>query len=133
MKKRLSETGNQCDKGVLLENQVEKNPFTQFDKWLREAEKSGIIEPNAMSLSTVSKEGKPSSRMVFLKGIDKGGLLFFTNYSSRKGLEMMFQPHIALLFFPVMFEFWQGRKNRLHDRIRYTKTGNGWKINRLAP
>ena len=195
------------------ENVIE-NPIEQFQFWFKNAVESEIYEPNAMMLSTATLEGKPSARIVLLKGIDEKGFRFFTNYDSSKGKEMADNPLVALTFFwdkihrqiriegtvkkisakasteyfqsrpkgsqigawaspqsqtisgrdvleknkkglveqytdaevlprpkhwggyvviPNRIEFWQGRDNRLHDRIVYEKKRGGWKIFRLAP
>ncbi|KAM5575486.1 pyridoxine/pyridoxamine 5'-phosphate oxidase 1, chloroplastic [Rosa sericea] len=201
-----------------LEERVEADPFDQFRKWFDDVVAAGLREPNAMALSTACKNGKPSSRMVLLKGFDKNGFVWYTNYESRKALELFENPHASLLFYwdglnrqvrvegsvqkvsdeesdqyfhsrprgsqigaivskqstiipgrhvlydqykeleekfsdgslipkpknwggyrlkPEMFEFWQGQKSRLHDRLRYSPQEiNGqqvWKIERLAP
>ncbi|KAG5048668.1 hypothetical protein AAZX31_04G091100 [Glycine max] len=201
-----------------LEEQVEADPFNQFHKWFNDALAAGLKEPNAMSLSTVGKDGKPSSRMVLLKGLDKEGFVWYTNYESRKARELSENPRASLLFYwdglnrqvrvegpvqkvsdeeseqyfhsrprgsqigaivskqstvvpgrhvlyqeykeleekysdgslipkpknwggyrltPQLFEFWQGQKSRLHDRLQYTPHEiNGqrlWKVDRLAP
>jgi len=200
-------------KGTLDENDVDKDPFVQFDKWFKEAVKSQIPEVNAMTIATADKNGRPSARMVLLKQFDERGLVFFTNYESAKAKDIAENPQAALLFFweplerqirivgrvekvsvsesfeyfrsrpidsqlgawasqqssiitardllekafgemlekfkngeiplppfwgglriiPDEFEFWQGRTNRLHDRIAYTKTNNDWSIHRLSP
>lgn len=192
---------------------VEKDPFDQFEAWMKEAIARDVFEPHAMVLSTATKTGKPSSRVVLLRGFGPEGFTFFTNYESRKGMEISENPQISLLFFwaklerqiriegvvsktsrehstdyfasrprdsrlgawasaqsrviesrreleanfadiekefagkeiecpdfwggyivkPETFEFWQGRENRLHDRLRYTKQQNIWKIERLSP
>jgi len=197
----------------LDESIVDKNPMLQFQKWLAEAIKSTEPEPTAMVLSTVSAEGKPSSRVVLLKETGKDNLIFYTNYLSRKGKELSANPHASVLFFwpdlqrqvriegkiektsaqdsdqyfisrpdasqlaswasaqsqvissreeleeaykeeekrfsksPISrpshwggfqlfaesFEFWQGRESRLHDRLKYIKDGDEWKLVRLAP
>jgi pyridoxamine 5'-phosphate oxidase len=83
----------------LDEKDVHKNPVTQFSKWFREAVDAKASEPNAMALSTVSAEGKPSSRIVLLRNFDENGFVFYTNYTSRKGEEIMENPAAALLFF----------------------------------
>ena len=84
---------------------VDENPFVQFSKWFDEALKSEILEPNAMTLATVSAEGKPSARIVLLKGIhtpegkhEEYGFVFYTNYDSHKGKDMAANPHVALCF-----------------------------------
>jgi len=196
----------------LTEQAVNKNPVKQFEEWFNTALKSGFKLPNAMTLATASKRGKPSARIVLLKGFDETGFVFYTNYKSRKAKELKKNPYASLLFYwdkldrqvriegkinkitkaesekyfgtrpyesrlgawasnqssvikdrmvlensylkylekypqnvplpqywggyrliPDMVEFWQGSKNRLHDRIRYTRKKSGWKIERLAP
>lgn len=196
----------------LNEADVAANPIEQFTKWWNEAIESEIIEANAMTLATATKNGKPSARIVLLKDFDDTGFVFFTNYTSKKGKELLENPQTALIFFwkelerqiriegevktidakesdeyfnsrpaasrigawaspqsdiisnrkfleentqmyatkfsnniprpahwggykvvLASIEFWQGRKNRLHDRILYTKQPQGWKIVRLAP
>jgi len=86
-------------KEVLSENQVAQNPFRQFDLWWEEAMKADIDEVNAMTLATVSTDGKPSARIVLLKGYDDYGFVFFTNYESKKGKELYENPQATLLFF----------------------------------
>ncbi len=189
------------------------NPFEQFKIWLHEAETTQINEPTAMHLATVSLSGRPSGRIVLLKGLDTG-FVFYTNYDSRKGKDLINNPFASITFFwaemerqvriegtvekvktelaeqyfasrpfdsrigaiaspqsqiiesrevlehkyaelwqqyegaeppkpenwggfrllPEVFEFWQGRKSRLHDRLRYKPTTEqAWKIERLAP
>ncbi len=83
----------------LLESQVADNPITQFLQWFDEALGAEVMEPNAMTLSTVSSEGRPSSRIVLLKDVTPAGFSFFTNYHSRKGTELLANPHACLLFF----------------------------------
>jgi pyridoxamine 5'-phosphate oxidase len=84
---------------------VDGNPFVQFETWFAEALKSEILEPNAMTLATATPDGKPSARIVLLKGVEfhnadiqAGGFIFYTNYESKKGLEMKENPHVALCF-----------------------------------
>ncbi|GGE29420.1 pyridoxamine 5'-phosphate oxidase [Sphingobacterium cellulitidis] len=86
-------------KSSLSESDVLKNPIEQFQKWFDEAMSSQIMEPTAMVVSTVSELGYPSSRVVLLKDIKADGLSFFTNYNSRKGQEILQNPHVSALFF----------------------------------
>ncbi|MFN3783709.1 MAG: pyridoxamine 5'-phosphate oxidase [Spirosomataceae bacterium] len=198
----------------LLEKNVSKNPFETFHVWFEEAVKSGILEPNAMVLSTIEHQ-MPSSRVVLLKALDATGFVFYTNYESHKGQQLVQNPFASLTFFwdklerqvrvqgsvefvsadesdayfqsrprgsqlgawvsaqsteipdrttleerlkelelqyadetipiprpphwggirilPLKIEFWQGRPNRLHDRLLYQKTENNWQITRLSP
>lgn len=189
------------------------DPVGQFEKWFEEALKAEVLEVNAMTLATVSESGRPSQRVVLLKGIENGKFVFYTNYQSAKGRELLKNPFCSLNFFwaelerqvrveglaarvseeraaeyfkirprgaqigawaspqsavvesrellearyrdmekrfegkevpkphqwggyevePYLFEFWQGRPNRLHDRILYLKRDKEWTINRLAP
>ena len=83
----------------LAESEVSKSPFDQFSIWWEEAVQSAIVEVNAMALSTVSLEGRPSSRIVLLKGYNKEGFVFFTNYTSHKGNQIEHNQHVSLLFF----------------------------------
>lgn len=200
--------------GSLIESQVSPNPIKQFETWFNDAVKAGVHEPNAMTLATSTINGRPSARIVLLKGFDTNGFAFYTNYLSRKGKEIAKNPHAAMVFFwgdlerqiriegtleklskersehyfrsrpvgsqigaivspqsqeianretldnklqqmetefdgkeipkpaywggyilkPELIEFWQGRSNRLHDRLLYKKADkNTWKIVRLAP
>jgi pyridoxamine 5'-phosphate oxidase len=77
---------------------LETDPIVMFRHWLHDAVVAGLHEPNAMVVSTVSAQGHPSSRMVLLKGVDQRGLVFYTNYDSRKGDELSVNPNCALLF-----------------------------------
>jgi pyridoxamine 5'-phosphate oxidase len=182
------------------------DPLALFRSWLDEARAAAGYDAEAMAVATATPDGAPSLRMVLLKGVDERGLVFFTNYSSRKGRELEQNPHAALLFhwqplgrqvrvegpvsrveraeseayarsrprqsqlsalaspqsqvvpgrewlerrvaeldgqypdgwggfriYPETWEFWQNRDNRLHDRHLYTRTDDGWRIERLAP
>ena len=77
--------------------EVASNPFQQFEKWFQEAVEAKVKEPNAMTLATASKDGRPSARIVLLKGIDEG-FVFYTNYESQKGLELIKNPFASLVF-----------------------------------
>ncbi len=196
-----------------LEQDAAANPFHQFSIWWNDALASNIDEVNAMTLATVNAAGKPSARIVLLKGMSEEGYEFYTNYESDKAKEMAGNNNVALIFFwkelerqiriegtvkkapanvsdtyfnsrpvdsrigawsspqskiipsrdileenvkankekfegteitrpefwggyivePVLFEFWQGRSNRLHDRIEYVKNESEWIKRRLAP
>lgn len=75
----------------------ENTPFRQFADWMRDAEKSEINDPNAMTVASVMADGQPSLRTVLLKGYDERGFVFYTNYESRKGLQIQANPQVALL------------------------------------
>ena len=87
----------QYDRGILSENHLAADPLKQFEIWMREAIEAKVPEPNAMDLSTVA-DGRPSSRIVLLKGVDPRGFIFYTNYDSRKGREMQHSPFVSLNF-----------------------------------
>ncbi len=197
----------------LTEADAGDDPFRLFDRWFADALAAGVPEPNAMTLATCTPDGVPSARIVLLKICDARGLVFFTNYNSRKGAELANNPRAALVFFwpalerqvrvegrvelsteqesdeyfvgrpvnsrlgawasaqsavladraalerqheelaarypvesiprpphwggyrvvPTVFEFWQGRPSRLHDRIRFRTADHGWVRDRLSP
>jgi pyridoxamine 5'-phosphate oxidase len=200
------------EQGELNESDINHNPLDQFNKWLAEAIKNQVPEPNAMVLATVNKDGQPGARNVLLKSADDNGFIFFTNKNSDKASDLKQNPHCTLLFSwlnqhrqvivkgkaeeisreesntyfqtrpygsrisawvseqsqviksreeleikvkefmdkypenvpmpdywggylvkPESIEFWQGRPSRLHDRIRFTKKGNNWTIERISP
>ena len=83
----------------LSENEVSPDPIIQFEKWWEEAIKSEGEEINAMTLATCNSKGQPSARIVLLKGFSEEGFIFFTNYESRKGIELQQNPYAALVFF----------------------------------
>ncbi len=85
-------------KAGLNRKDLESHPFNQFDKWFKQAQKAQIMEPNAMSLTTVSDNGCPNSRVVLLKKYDEQGFVFFTNYDSQKAKDISHNPQVALLF-----------------------------------
>lgn len=93
---------------------VNTDPFEQFKKWFDEASASDILEPNAMCLSTVGENQRPSSRIVLLKTISNSGFVFFTNYSSKKGNELEVNPNGSLLFFWKELE----RQVRIEGKIQ---------------
>jgi pyridoxamine 5'-phosphate oxidase len=83
----------------LSEKTIDINPIKQFDTWFNEAIAAKVLEPNAMTLSTATHDGRPSARIVLLKGFDNSGFMFYTNYLSRKGKEIAKNPMGALTFF----------------------------------
>lgn len=198
----------------LAEKDLARDPFRQFDKWFQEAEAAKLVEPNAMTLATATRDGRPSARTVLLKGVDGRGFVFYTNFESRKGRELEASPRATLLFpwlalerqvtiegtvtkvsreeaeayfhtrpllsqlgawvsqqssvisgrkvledsmkelekkyagavvplppnwggyrlAPETVEFWQGRRSRLHDRLRFRREADGgWIVERLSP
>jgi pyridoxamine 5'-phosphate oxidase len=89
---------------TLSEKDVHKDAFNQFDKWWQEATHSGLDEVNAMTLATASADGMPDARIVLLKGFDENGLVFFTNYRSAKGQQLLENPRASLVFFWAALE-----------------------------
>ncbi len=83
----------------LNESNVERDPLRQFQRWMEGALNAGVPDPHAMTLATVSAEGKPSARIVLLRAISEGEFTFYTNYESRKGGEVAGNPNVALVFF----------------------------------
>ncbi|AOI58343.1 pyridoxamine 5'-phosphate oxidase [Burkholderia diffusa] len=92
------------------------DPFAQFDRWFKEALDAKLPEPNTMTLATVGDDGRPSARIVLIKGVDERGFVFFTNYESRKGRDLAANPHAALLFYWIELE----RQVRIEGRIEKT-------------
>src|SRR5688572_17093211 len=82
----------------LAEKDLARDPFRQFEKWFQEAQAAKLVEPNAMTLATATREGRPSARTVLLKGVDGRGFVFYTNYESRKGRELEVNPRASLMF-----------------------------------
>jgi len=211
-KANVADLRKSYEKAELNEGVSHADPLKQFDQWLHEAIRAELPEPNAMTLATVSKENRPSTRPVLIKGYDERGIVWYTNYESRKGIELAGNPWAALQFHwvelervvriegkvekvsdkesddyfksrpfdhrigawaspqsqviasrsviekaagkfaaeypkdpprpknwggyrlkPELWEFWQGRKSRLHDRLRYRQEAGSWKRERLAP
>jgi pyridoxamine 5'-phosphate oxidase len=209
---RLAELRKSYERAELSEEASYADPLKQFDQWLAEAISAEIPEPNAMTLATVAGDLRPSTRIVLIKGFDERGIVWYTNYESRKGQELGGNPYAALQFHwvelervvriegrvektsaeesdtyyatrpldsrigawaspqsqviasrtllvanaakfgaqyllnpprpshwggyrlvPDRWEFWQGRKSRLHDRLRYRMEGGNWVRERLAP
>src|SRR6188768_1430926 len=95
----ISELRKEYSKETLDINSISKDPIHQFEIWFNEAVKAEVAEPNAMTLSTVNESGRPSARIVLLKGIEKSKFLFYTNHQSQKGKELESNPACALTFF----------------------------------
>ena len=212
MSKDLSNYRKKYSKGKLVENIIPKNPIDLFPNWFNDVEQNkSEQEPNIMSISTVDENKMPRSRIVLLKKFSKSGFVFFTNYNSRKGLNINLNSNVCLSFYwpnferqvivngkatkisetdsveyfdrrpkgskigaiisnqsnviesrdlldkkfsellksgiplnkpnywggylvkPTEIEFWQGRENRLHDRIIYKNDDKNWKFYRLSP
>jgi pyridoxamine 5'-phosphate oxidase len=95
---QLRNSHKDFDKGDMLDN-IPNDPILLFTKWYEEAFSAKIAEPNALSLSTVSKSGSPSSRIVYLKELSDDAFVFYTNYNSQKGREIAENPNVSLLFF----------------------------------
>ncbi len=212
MDKHIADLRKSYERDALDEAASAADPLQQFGHWLQQALDGELPEPNAMTLATVGAEGRPSTRVVLLKGFDARGIVWYTNYQSRKGRELAANPQAALQFhwvelervvriegrveqvetelsdayfasrpldsrigawaspqsqvigsrtvlvtnaakfglkfalhpprpphwggyrlMPDTWEFWQGRKSRLHDRLRYRLQGVDWVRDRLAP
>ena len=101
---KLADLRKSYERAELDETASDPNPRLQFEQWLQEAIKAELPEPNAMTLATVGPEGRPSTRVVLIKGCDEGGIVWFTNYESRKGRELAAHPMAALQFHWVELE-----------------------------
>jgi pyridoxamine 5'-phosphate oxidase len=102
--------------GILSEASVDADPIRQFTAWLAQAVAAALKEPYAMTLATATPEGRPSARVVLLRGIDERGFTFFTNYDSRKGRELEANPFASLVFYWGELE----RQVRVEGRVRKT-------------
>lgn len=95
----INEVRHEFSSQKLDESSVASNPIMQVEKWIKEAVESQVPEANAMSICTVSKNGTPSSRIVYARGIDEKGIVLYTNYDSKKGHDLEQNPNVSLLFF----------------------------------
>jgi pyridoxamine 5'-phosphate oxidase len=112
----LADLRQSYEKNVLLESDAAASPFDQFAAWFDEALAAEVPEPNAMTLATVDAQGRPSARIVLVKGADERGFVFYTNYESRKGQELALNPRACLLF------FWQPLERQVRIEGRVEKT-----------
>src|SRR5574343_1168315 len=103
-KTKLADLRKSYERGSLDVDDVASDPFAQFGHWLNEALAAELPEPNAMTLATVGADGRPSTRIVLIKGYDERGLVWYTNYDSRKGRELAGNPYAALQFHWVELE-----------------------------
>lgn len=99
MDPRIANLRQEYSAQTLLESDIARHPIEQFEKWWRQALESELSEPNAMTLSTASSDGMPSARVVLLKGFDKEGFVFYTNYKSYKAMQLEENPRACLTFY----------------------------------
>ncbi|MCU0435782.1 MAG: pyridoxamine 5'-phosphate oxidase [Bacteroidia bacterium] len=99
LREYINKLRHDFSKLTLDESMINANPFLQFETWFKAAVDAQVNEPNAMSLATVNASGRPSSRILLLRNFDENGFVFYTNYNSRKGMEIAANPQAALLFF----------------------------------
>ncbi|MEW9582106.1 pyridoxamine 5'-phosphate oxidase [Paraburkholderia sp. DGU8] len=109
----LAELRKNYSLGSLDIADVDRDPIRQFGKWFQQAVDAKLPEPNTMTLATVDSRGRPSARIVLIKGIDERGFVFFTNYESRKGRELAANPYASLLFYWIELE----RQVRVEGRV----------------
>ncbi|UUX94591.1 pyridoxamine 5'-phosphate oxidase [Aquabacterium sp. J223] len=113
---RLAALRKSYERAALDEQAADPDPLRQFERWLTEALQAELPEPNAMTLATVGEDGRPSSRIVLVKGVDARGLAWYTNYDSRKGRDLAAHPFAALQFHWVELE----RVVRIEGRVEKT-------------
>ena len=116
MEPRSTHARKEYEQGSLDEATVDRDPIRQFAIWYDAAVAAGVPEPEAMTLSTATPDGRPSARVVLLRGFDARGFCFFTNYGSRKGLELAANPHAAVTFHWADLE----RQVRIEGRVERT-------------
>src|SRR5947209_7694762 len=113
MERSLADLRREYTQRGLSEDEVAADPFTQFQTWFSDALAAHLTMPNAMTLATATRDGKPSARIVLLKGFDEHGFVFYTNYESRKGRELAENPWAALVFLWAELE----RQVRIEGRV----------------
>lgn len=96
MDKPISHIRREYALETLLETQAHPDPVQQFDRWFDDAVRAGLLEPNGVTLATVDASGRPSARIMLLKGYDERGFVFYTNYESRKARELAANPHASI-------------------------------------
>jgi pyridoxamine 5'-phosphate oxidase len=111
--KSLADLRKTYSRESLNQSAVDPDPIIQFKSWMEEALDAQLPEPNAMTVATVGADGKPSARMVLIKGVDERGFVFYTNYESHKGHDLAANPHAALVFYWVELE----RQVRIEGRV----------------
>ncbi|MFM7076614.1 MAG: pyridoxamine 5'-phosphate oxidase [Planctomycetaceae bacterium] len=116
MDQRITDARKEYEQGALDEGSVDRDPIRQFAAWYDAAVAAGIPEPEAMTLSTATPDGRPSARVVLLRGFDPQGFCFFTNYASHKGRELIANPQAALTFHWAALE----RQVRIEGRVEKT-------------
>ena len=112
----LADLRKSYERDALDEHAADPDPLRQFEHWLEQALKAQVPEPNAMTLATVGTDGRPSTRVVLIKGFDARGIVWYTNYDSRKGRELATHPYAALQFHWVELE----RVVRIEGRVERT-------------
>ena len=115
--------------GAFADEDAHPDPFEQFRLWLGEAHASGLLQANAMTLSTVDEHGHPDARIVLLKGFDERGLVFYTHRTSRKGQQLAAHPHAALTFFWDLLE----RQVRVLGSVEWTSDAESDEYFRSRP
>jgi pyridoxamine 5'-phosphate oxidase len=116
MEARATHARKEYERGILDEATVERDPIRQFAAWYDAAVAAGVLEPEAMTLSTATPAGRPSARLVLLRGFDTRGFCFFSNYASRKGRELAANPWASLTFHWAELE----RQVRIEGRVTQT-------------
>jgi pyridoxamine 5'-phosphate oxidase len=116
MEPRITDARKEYERAALDEATIDRDPIAQFAIWYDEAVAAGVPEPEAMTLATASADGRPSARVVLLRGFDARGFCFFSNYDSRKGRELAANPHAAVTFHWAVLE----RQVRIEGRVERT-------------
>ena len=114
------------DLAKLERSDLADNPVKQFEKWFNFALEKKVSEPNAMTLATVNSEGRPSARIVLLKGFNENGFIFYTNYNSGKGAQLRVNPNVALVF------CWLDLHKQIRIEGQVVKLNNASELSKLA-